>query len=118
MNSSSIKWQRTKYICAQLKYSWSSCVYVMLITDKDGGVYNALRKSTRRSHMDNKVGSFICYTNFVLVKERLLVPCKSILAGTDLRAYRSSENLFIYVYSIIFSIFLAEKIMGRHDQIH
>ena len=41
---------------------------MMLITDKDGGVYNALRKSTRRSHMDNKVGSFICYKNFVLVK--------------------------------------------------
>lgn len=28
---------------------------VMLITEKDGGVYNALRKSTRRSHMENKV---------------------------------------------------------------
>jgi len=25
-----------------------------LITEKDGGVYNALRKSTRRSHMENK----------------------------------------------------------------
>ena len=27
----------------------------MLITEQDGGVYNAIRKSARKSHMENKV---------------------------------------------------------------